>query len=152
MDVRVVPERRMSTKELMLLSCFAGEDSWKSLDSKEIKPVNPKGNQPWIFTGITDAKALILWLPDEKSQLIGKDPDAGKDWSQDEKGLTEDEVVGWHHWLNGLKFEQTLGDNEGQGNLACCSPWGHKESDTIERLNNIGWHRDRFPYEVLLCS
>ena len=101
------------------------------LDSKEIKAVNPKGNQPWIFTGRTEAEAEtpILW-PDAKSQLIGKDPDVGKDWGQ-EKRATEDEMVGWHHQLNGLKFEQTLGDNEGQGNLACCSPWGHKELDTI---------------------
>ena len=80
------------------------------LDSKEIKPVNPKGNQLWIFTGRTDAEveAPILWAPDAKSQLIGEDPDAGKDWRQEEKGMTEDEMVGWHHWLNGHEFEQTL--------------------------------------------
>ena len=75
------------------------------LDSKEIKPVNPKGNQPWIFTGRTDAEALILWPPDAKNWLIGKDPDARKDWMQEEKGTTEDEMVGWHHWLNGHEFE-----------------------------------------------
>ena len=81
------------------------------LDSKDIKPVNPKGNQLWIFTGRNDAeaKALILWLPDGKSQLIGKDPDAGKDWGQEEKGKTEDEMVGWYHLLNGHEFQQTLG-------------------------------------------
>ena len=97
------------------------------LDSKEIKPVNPKGNQPCIFIGRTDAEAeaLILWPPDAKSQLIGKDPEAGKDWRQEEKGVTEDEMVGWHHRLNGC--EQTPGDSEGQGSLACCSPWGYKE-------------------------
>ena len=93
------------------------------LDCKEIKPDNPKGNQPWIFTGRTDAKAeaWILWPPDVKSWLIGKDPDAGKDWRQ-EKGTAEDEMVGWHHQLNGHEFEQTLGDREGQGSLAFCSP------------------------------
>ena len=97
-----------------------------------IKAVNPKGNQPWIFIGRTDAKteAPILWLPDVKSRLIGKDSDAGKDWSQEEKGTTADEMVGWHHWLSGPGFEQTLGDSEGRGSLACCSPWGCKELDT----------------------
>ena len=86
-----------------------------SLDCKEVKPVNPKENQSWIFTGRTDAEAEapILWLPDAKSQLIGKDPDAGKDWGQEEKGTTEDEMVGWHHWLNGHEFEQAPGDGEG---------------------------------------
>ena len=89
------------------------------LDCKEIKPVNPKRNQPWIFIGRTDAKAeaLILWPPDTKSWLVGKDPDAGKDWGQDEKRETEDEMVGWHHWLNGHELEQTLGDSEGQGRI-----------------------------------
>ena len=86
------------------------------LDSKEIKPVNPKGSQPWIFIGRTDAEgeAPILWPPDDKSRLIGKDPDAGKDWGQEEKGMTEDEMVGWLHWLNGHEFEQTPGDSEGR--------------------------------------
>ena len=112
-----------------------------SLDWKEIKPVNPKGNQRWIFLGRTDAEAPVLWPPNEKSQLIGKDPDAGKDWEQKEKGMTEVEVVGWHHWLNGREFEQTLGDGGGQGSLAgCslagCSLWGHKELDTMRDLTN----------------
>ena len=100
------------------------------LDCQEIKPVNPKRNQPWIFIGRTDAEAetLILWPPDGKSCLIGKDPDAGKDWRREEKGMTEDEMVGWHHQLNGHEFEQTLGDGEGLGSLACCSPWGHRVS------------------------
>ena len=108
------------------------------LDSKEIKPVNPKGNQPWIFIRRTDteAEAPILWPPDAKSQLTGKDPDVGKDWGQEEKGMTEDEMFGWHHRLSGHEFEQTLADSEGQGRLAWCSPWGHKESDTTEQLNN----------------
>ena len=94
------------------------------LDYKEIQPVHPKGNQPWIFIGRTDAKpeTSILWPPDTKSRLIGKDPDARKDWVQEEKGTTEDEMVGWHHWLNGHEFEQAPGDCEGQGSMVCCSP------------------------------
>ena len=94
----------------------------RPLDSSKIKPVNRKGNQSWIFIGRTDAEAEapIFWLPDVKSQLIGKDPDAGRDWKP-EKGVTEDEIVGWHHWLNGHEFERTLGDGEGQWSLACCS-------------------------------
>ena len=103
----------------MLLNCGAGEDSYKSpLESKEIKPKgNPKGNQPWIFIGKTDAEAeaLIHWPPDMKRWLIGKDPDAGKDWGQEEKGATEGEMVGWHHRLNGHGFEWTPGYSEGQG-------------------------------------
>ena len=105
------------------------------LNCKEIKLVNPKGNQSWIFIGRIDAEAPILWPPDAKSQLIRKDSDAGKNWRQ-EKGVTEDETVGWHHRLNGQEFEQALGNNKGQGSLACCSPWDLKESDTTERLNN----------------
>ena len=107
------------------------------LNSKEIKPVNPKGNQSWIFIGRTDAEAEtpILWPPDAKSWLIWKDPDAGKDWEQEEKGMTEDEIVGWRHQLDGHEFEQALGVGDGQGSLACYSPWGLKESDTTEWLN-----------------
>ena len=101
------------------------------LDSKEIKPVNPKGSEPWTFIGRMDAEAEgpLLWPPDMKSQFTGKDPDAGKDWGQEEKRETEDEMVGWRHRLNGHESEQTPGDGEGQGSLASCSPWGHKESD-----------------------
>ena len=108
------------------------------LDFKEIKPVNSKGNQCWIFIGRTDAEvaALILWPPDAKSWLTGRNSDAGKDWGQEEKGMIEDEMFGWHHWLNGHEFEQTLGDSEGQGSMEYCSPWGCKELDTTERLNN----------------
>ena len=97
------------------------------LDSNKIKPVHPKGNQPWTFIGRTDAEAEapILWPSDAKNWLIGKDSDAGKDWRQ-EKGMTEDEMVGWHHRLNAHEFEQTPGDGEGQRSLACCSPWGPK--------------------------
>ena len=99
-----------------------------TINYKEIKPGNPKGNQPWIFIGRTDAddEAPVLWPPEAKSWLTGKDPDAGKDWGQEEKGMTEDEMVGWYHWLNGREFEQTPGDSEEQGSLACCSPWGHR--------------------------
>ena len=109
-----------------------------SLDCKGIKLVNPKGNQPWILTGMTDAKAEapILRPPDAKRRLTGKDPDDGKDWRQEEKGITEAEVVGWHHWLCGHEFEQALGDGEEQGSLVCCSPWGCKELDTTEWLKN----------------
>ena len=109
-----------------------------ALHGKEIKPVSPKGNQPWIFTGRTDAEseAPILWPPDAKKQVIGKDPDAGKDWRLEEKQARENKMVRWHHWLNRHEFEQTLGDSEGQGSLACCSPWALKESDTTEQLNN----------------
>ena len=98
-------------------------------DSKEIKPVNPRRNQPWIIIGRTDVEleAPVLWPPDAKSRFIGKDPESGKDWGQEEKGATEDEMVWWHHWLNGHEFEQTLGDSEAQGNLAYCSSWIHKE-------------------------
>ena len=107
------------------------------LDSKEVQPVNPKRNQHWIFGGRTDAEAEtpILWPPDVKNWVLGKDPDAGKNWWQEEKGMTEDEMVGWHHWLNRHEFEQAPGVGDGQGSPVCCSPWGHKESDTTERLN-----------------
>ena len=102
---------------------------------KEIKLVSPKGNQSWIFIRGTEAEARILWPPDAKNWLIGKDPDAGEDWRQEEKGMAEDEVVGWHHWLHGREFEESLGVGDGQGSLACCSPWGHKVSDMTEQLN-----------------
>ena len=120
------------------------------LYSKEIKPVNPKGNQHWIFIGRTEAEAPILWPPDVKSWLIWKGPDAGKDCGQEEKGTTENEMVGWHHWLNGHESEQALGDGEGQGGLTCCSPWGCKELDTTEQLNNslsLIW---RWPFTTLI--
>ena len=109
------------------------------LESKEIKPVNLKGYQPWILIGRTDAeaKAPVFWSSDVNSQLIGKVvPDAGKDWGQKEKKVSKDEMAGWHHRCNGLELGQTLGDSEGQASLACCSPWGHKELDMTEWLNN----------------
>ena len=99
------------------------------LNCKETKPVNPKGNQSWVFMGRTDAEAPILWLPDARSWLIGKDPDSGKDWGQEENGETEDEMVVWDHWLDGHEFEQALGIGDWQGSLACCSPQCGKESD-----------------------
>ena len=97
-----------------------------SLDFKEIKRVDPKRNQPWIFTGKThtESEVPILWPPDAKNWLLRKDPDAGKDWRQEDKGMTEDEMVGWHHWLDGNEFEQALGFGDGQGSLVCCSLWG----------------------------
>ena len=108
------------------------------LDFKEIKPVNSKGNQSWIFTGRTHAEAPIFWPPDVKNWLIEKDPDAGKDWRQ-EKGRTEDEMVGWHHYLNGHEVEQAPGVGDGLWSLACCSPWGCKKLGTTEQLNWTDW-------------
>ena len=110
------------------------------LEYKEIKPVSPKGNQSWIFIGKTGAEAgaPIFWPSDAKNWLIGKDSDAGNDWKQEEKGMTEDEI-GWHHRLDGHEFEQALGVGDGQGSLMCCSSWGHKESDMTEQLNWTRW-------------
>ena len=112
------------------------------LDCKEIKPVNTKGNQSWIFTGRTDAKAEapILWPHDVKNWLIWKDPDAGKDWGQEEKGTTEDEMVGWHHWLNGHQFGQTPAVGDGQGSVVHCGSWGHRVGhDWATELNWDSW-------------
>ena len=107
------------------------------LDCKEIQPVQPIGNQSWLFIGRNDVEAEtpILWPPDVKYWLTCKDTDAGKDWRQEEKGMTEDEMVVWPHQLNGHEFGWTLGVGDGQGSLVCCRPWGHKESDTTEQLN-----------------
>ena len=107
------------------------------LDCKEIQLVHPKGNQSWISIGRTDAEAEspILQSPDMRHWLTGKDLDTGKDWRWEEKGMTEDEMVGWHHWLNFYEFEQSAGVGDGQGSLTSCSPWGHKELDVTERLN-----------------
>ena len=107
---------------------------------KEIKPVNPKGYQPWIFIRTdAEAEAPVLWLPDVKNWLTRKDPDAGKDWRQEEKGTTEDEMIGWHHRLDRHEFEHAPGVGDGQGGLVCCSPWGHKEWHTAERVSS--WPR-----------
>ena len=126
--VRVGSHTRLSTEELIVV---LEKNHESPLDSKEIKPVNSKGNQSWIYIRRTDAEAEapILWPPDRKSRLIGKDLDAGKDWGQ-VKGVIEDEMAGWHHWLNGHEFEQTQGDREGQGSLVSGSPWSCKESQT----------------------
>jgi len=117
------------------------------LDSKKVKPVNPKGNQSWIFIARADAEgeAPIFWPPYAKNWLIWKDPVAGKDWRQEKKGMTKDEMIGWHHWLDGHEFEQALGADDGQGSLACCSPCSHKELDMTDQLNwtetahKVGW-------------
>ena len=130
-------------KESWLLKnwCFCTmvlEKTLKSpLDCKGIQPVHPKGDQFWVFTGRTDIKAEtpILWPRDEKNWLIGKDSDAGRDWGQEKKGITEDEMAGWHHRLDGHESEWTLGVGDGQGGLVCCDSWGCKESDMTERLN-----------------
>ena len=129
--------RKLSTEELMLLNCGVGEDSWESLGQQ-----GDQTSQSWRKSVLnihwsTDAEAEtpIFWPPDVKNWLIGKDPDAGKDWGQEEKGTTEDEMVGWHHRPDGHEFEQALGVGDGQGSLACYSPWGCKESDMTEWLN-----------------
>ena len=142
MDVRVGLYRKLSAKELMLLTVLLEKILESPLDCKEFQPINPKGNQPWIFTGRADAKALILWPPNAKGWLIRKDPDAGKDWRQEEKGIIEHEMVGWYHWFNGHEFEQVPRDGKGQGRLTCCSPWGSKSktqlSDwTITTMNDV---------------
>ena len=149
MDVRDGLWRKLSAEELMLLNCGVGEDSWESLGLKD---------QPWDFFGRNDAKAEtpVLWPPHVKSWLIGKDCDAGRDWGQEEKGRTEDEMAGWHHWLNGRECEWTPGVGDGQGGLVCCNSWGHKELDITEQLiwsdlnpkrsrkgKNGGWKQER---------
>ena len=119
-------------------NCGVGEDSWESLDWKEIKPGNPKGDQSWIFIGRTnaEAEALILWPLDVKNWFIGKDPDAGEDWKEEEKEMTEDEMVGWHHRHYRHESEQAPGVGDGQGGLACCSPWAHRVGhDWVTELN-----------------
>ena len=128
----------LNAEELMPLSCGVGEDSWESLSQQKIKPGNLQGNQPWILIGWTDAEAKtpVFWSSEANSWLIGKVPGSGKDWGQKEKRASENEMAGWHHRCNGHEFGQTLGDGEGQGGLACCSLWGHKESDTTGQLNS----------------
>ena len=130
------------------------------LDCKEIQPVHPKGDQSWVFIGRTDVEAEtpILWPPDVESWLIWKDPDAGKDWGQEEKGMTEDEMVGRHHQINGHGFRWTLGDGDGQGGLACCGSWVWKELDMTERLSwtqlkhqpFVWWYRVTYQFSICL--
>ena len=133
MDVRVGLWRKLSAEELMLLNCGVGETLESLLDCKNIQAVHSKGDQSWVFFGRNDAKAetLVLWPLHTKSWLIGKDFDAGRE----EKGTTEDEMAGWHHWLDGRESEWAPGVGDGQGSLACCTSRGRKESDTTERLN-----------------
>ena len=137
MDVRVGLWRRLSAEELTLLNCGVGEDSWESLGLQG-DPTSPFWRRmDRDFFGRNDAKTEtpVLWPPHVKGWLIGKDSDAGRDWGQEEKGTTEDEMAGWYHWLDGRESEWTPGVGDGQGGLACCDSWGCKQSDTTERLN-----------------
>ena len=131
----------------MLLNCGVGKTLESPLDCQEIQQVHPKGDQSWVFIGRTEVEAEtpILWPFDVKSWLIWKDPDAGKDWGQEEEGMTENEMVGWHHRLDGHEFEWTLGDGDGQGGLTCCDSWGHKELETTEWLN---WTMEKESSEI----
>ena len=124
------------------------------LDCKEIQPVHPKGDQSCVFIGRTDAEAEtpILWPHHVKSWLIGKDPDAGRDWEQEEKGTTEDEMAGWHHRLDGHGFGYTPGVGDGRGGLACCDSWGHKESEMTERLDWTELIHSLFLISILILS
>ena len=137
-DVRVDFEEAWIPKNWCFWIAVLEKTLESPLDCKEIQPFHLKGDQSWVFIRRTDVEAETpkLWPPDVKSWLIGKDPDAGKEWKQEEKGTTEDEMVGWHHRLNGQEFELTLGNSEGHGSLAGCSPWSHKEADMTELLNN----------------
>ena len=138
MDVRVEYKESWAPKNWCIWTVVLEKTLESPLDCKEIQPVNPK-DQTWIYIGRTDpeAEAPIFWPPNVKSRVTGKDPDSGKDWGQ-EKAATEGELVGWYHWLNEHEFEQT-GDSEEQGSQACYSPWGPKESDRNEQLNNKKW-------------
>ena len=143
MDVRVGLWRKLSAEELMLLNCGIGEDSWESLGLQG-DPTSPfwrKSALGFLWREWAKAETLVLWPPHAKSWLTGKDSEAGRDWGQEEKGMTEDETAGWHHQLNGHEFGWTPGVGDGQGSLACCDSWGHKELDMTERLN---WTDDFF--------
>ena len=151
MDVGVGLRRKLSTKELVLLNCGVKKTLKSPLDCKEIQPVHSKGDQSWVFIGRTDAEAetAIIWPPDAESWLIWKDSDAGKDCRQEAKGTTEDEMVGWHHRLDGREFEQAPGVGDGQGSLVCCSPWSHSKSDMTEQLN---WYMCVYMYVyIYMC-
>ena len=149
MDVRVDYKESWAPKNWCFWTVVLEKTLETPLDCKEIQPVHPKGDQSWVFIGRTDAEAEtpILWPPHAKGWLIGKDPDAGRDWGQEEKGMTEDEMAGWHHWLDGREFEWTLGVGDGQGGLACCDSWGCKELDMTEQLN---WLMSRWYIFILL--
>ena len=128
-----------------VLNCGVGEDPLESLGLQGEEISQSKGNQPWIFIGRTGAEAPILWPHNVKNWLIRKDPDTGKDWRQAERGTTEDEMAGWHHWFDGHKLEQAPGDGEGWWSLVSCSPWGHKELDTTKQLKNNQQSEPRYP-------
>ena len=131
----------------MLLNSGAEKTLESPLDCKEIQPVHSEGDQPWDFFGRNEAKVEtpVLWPPLANSWLIGIDSDAGRDWGQEDKGMTENEMAGWHHWLDGCESEWTPGVGDGQGGLACCDSWGLKESDTTERLNWMNWICTLYP-------
>ena len=137
MDVRVGPDESWVSKNWCFWTVVLEKTLESPLDCKEIQPVHPKGDQSWVFIERTDAEAEtpILWPPDLKNRLTGKDPDAGKNWRLEEKGTAEDEMVGWYHHLNENEFEQAPRVGDGQGSLVCCGTWGCKESDTTEWLN-----------------
>ena len=153
-DVRVGLWRKLSTEELMLLNCGVGEDSWESLGLQG-DPTSPFWSRSVL--GVlrkNDAKAEtpVLWPPHAKSWLIGRDCDGGRNWRQEKKGMTEDEMAGWHHWLDGHEFEWTLEVGDGQGGLVCCDSWSHKESDTTERLNwtELNWRKPNWDEEEIV--
>ena len=135
----------------MILNFMLGKTLESPLDCKEIQSIHPKGNQSWIFIGRINAEAetQILWPLDAKSWLISKDPDARKDWGQEEKGTTEDDMVGWHHRVNGPEFGWTLGVGDGQGGLACYGSWGPKESDMTEWMN---WTEGTLDWVIIIQS
>ena len=143
MDVRVGLWRKLSAEELMLLNCGVGEDSRVPWTARRSNPGHPKGDQSWVLIGRTDVEAetTILWPPDAKSWLIWKETDAGKDWGQEEKGTTENEMAGWHHRLNGHEFGWTPGVDDGHGSLLCCDSWVQNKSDMTERVNwtELNW-------------
>ena len=145
MDVRVWLWRRLSAEEFMLFNCVLEKTLESPLDCKEIQPVHHKGDESWVFIGRTDVEAEtpMLWPPLGKNWLTGKDPDAGRNWGQEEKRMTEDEMAGGHHLLNGHGLEWTPVVGDGQGGLVCCDSWGHKELDTTERLN---WTEESLSY------
>ena len=138
--------KKADAKELMLWTVVLEKTLENPLDCKEIQPVHPRAEQSWVFIGRTDVEAEtpILWPHDAKSWIIWKDPDAGIDWGQEEKGMTEDELAGWHHRLNGHEFGWSPGVGDGQGGLVCCGSWGHKDWDTTERLNWTEWKQKEY--------
>ena len=156
MDVKLDCEEGWGPKNWCVWTMVVEKTLESPLDCKEIQPVHSEGDQPWDFFGRNDAKAetLILWPPHAKSWLIGKDSDAERDWGQEEKGTTEDEMAGWHHWLDGHDFEWTPGVGDGQGGLACCDSWGCKESDTIERLiwSDLIWLKQSLSFTVVILK